>query len=70
VHVKYSQDEVVQRLLSIGMGEYYAKFLAWLETTSAAGLEDRMNDTVEKVTGRPPQSFDAWVQENKAKWDK
>ena len=42
--------------------------LAWVEAQVAGGLEDRLDDSVEKVTGRPPITFDSWLQENKATW--
>ena len=50
------------------MPEQYAKFLTWLEVQSAGGAEERLDDSVEKVTGQPPQTFDAWMQQNKATW--
>ena len=36
-----------------------------LEVATANGGEERLNDAVEQVTERPPQKFNAWVQENK-----
>jgi festuclavine dehydrogenase len=42
--------------------------MASLEIMTADKREERMNDTVEKVTGRPPKSFDSFVQENKSVW--
>lgn len=47
------------------MPKHYAKFLAFLEAGSATGMEERSNDAVQRVTGRPPMNFDAWVQQNK-----
>ena len=52
----------------MGVPEEYAKFLAFLEVGSANGMEERLNGTVEQVTGRPPQKFDVWAQENKTAW--
>ena len=54
---------------STGIPEGVARFMASLEVMSANGAEDVMNDTVEQVTGRKPQTFDAWVQENKNVWN-
>lgn len=68
VHVKLSQEQSVQRYLSLGLPEHYAKVLSSLEVASAHGTEERMNDAVETLTGRPPQNFDAWVQQNKKAW--
>lgn len=67
-HVKLSEEEQVKKGLSMGLPEQYAKFLAWLEAQTATGAEERSDDSVERVTGRPPQTFDAWVQQNKATW--
>ena len=68
VHIKLSEEEQIQRMIKSVMPEHYAKFLTSLEVRSANGREETMNDDVEKVTGRPPQKFDALVQENKAVW--
>lgn len=66
LHVKLSEEQKVQRFLDLGMPEHLATFLASLEARSATGMEERSNDAVERVTGRPPMDFDAWVQQNKA----
>ena len=68
MHVKLSEEEAVQRFLKVGMPEHYAKMLSSIEVASANGAEERSNDAVERVTGRPPQTFDTWVQQNKAAW--
>ena len=68
VHVKLSEEQRVRRYLDVGMPEHYAKMLTYLEVTTANGAEERSNGVVERVTGRPPQKFDAWVEENKAAW--
>jgi festuclavine dehydrogenase len=68
VHVKISQEQSVERLLSLGMPEIFAKFLPYLEVAASNGTEERLDDTVEKLTGQPAQNFDAWVQEVKKVW--
>ena len=68
MHVKLSEEEQVRRLLDVGMPEHFAKFVTSLEVKSSKGMEERTSDAVEKVTGRPPQTFDAWVQYNKTAW--
>ena len=68
MHVRCSGDQMVQRYMDMGLPEYWAKFMSFLEVASADGMEERSNDAVEQVTGRPPQKFDAWVQENKTAW--
>lgn len=54
--------------MSYGLPEHYAKLLTSLEVSAADGVEDRINDAVERVTGRPPQKFDAFAQEHKTAW--
>ena len=55
--------------MQVGAPEPTAHFMATLETMTAAGREERMNNAVEKVTGHPPQTFDAFARENKSVWD-
>jgi hypothetical protein len=55
--------------MRVGALEPTAQFMATLETMTAAGSEEGMNDAVEKVTGHPPQTFDAFARENKSVWD-
>lgn len=68
LHIKLSEEERVQSFQSMGVPEHLAKYLALIETQSAGGSEERLNDLVENKTGRPPLTFDAWVQQNKATW--
>lgn len=68
VHVKLTEEQRTQKFLKFGMPEHYANFLTFLEASAARGEEERMNDAVERVTGRPPQKFDSFVQQNKAVW--
>lgn len=69
VHVKLTDEERVQKLLSLGLPQHLAGFLVSLERTAADGMEERMNDVVEQVTGRPPRTFDSFLQEHKTAWD-
>ncbi|EED79990.1 predicted protein, partial [Postia placenta Mad-698-R] len=64
-HVNLTGEHRAQQLMSLGVPEYFAKRLASLEVSAAKGGENRMNDVVERVTGRPPQTFDAFVQQCK-----
>ena len=59
VHVKLSEEESVQRLLRLGLPEHYAKFLPSIEVATVNGMEERLGDAMERVTGRSPQNFDA-----------
>ncbi|KAL1296882.1 hypothetical protein AAFC00_004497 [Neodothiora populina] len=68
VHAKISTEQVQQRYQNLGLAEDYAKLLAWLEMYARDGFEATLEGEVEKVTGKAPQSFDDWAQENKASW--
>ena len=57
MRVKRSEQERVQNFMSMHMPEQFARFMTSLEVSSANGMEDRMNDAVENVTGRPPQGM-------------
>ncbi|KAJ9642050.1 hypothetical protein H2199_005265 [Coniosporium tulheliwenetii] len=68
VHVKLSEEEAAQRYLKLGLPDQFAKFMSYLEAAAARGDEERSNDAVERVSGRPPLKFDEWVQQNKKAW--
>lgn len=56
-HVKLSEAEFATRLESNGVSGDYAQMLAGLDTSIKNGAEDRMNDVVERVTGKAPRRF-------------
>ncbi|RFU24313.1 hypothetical protein B7463_g12021, partial [Scytalidium lignicola] len=62
-HAKITQQEVAAGMIAGGMDEIYAKGLSELETYVKTGGEERMNDDVLKLTGRPPRSFKDYVQQ-------
>lgn len=65
---KPTEEERKKSLLAAGLPQHYADFVTYLEVLAAQGHEERQGDDVEKVTGKPPQSFDAFAQKNKAAW--
>lgn len=67
-HVRVREEERVKQYLASGLPEFLAKFLTFLEVLTAKGGGEGLNDVVERVTGRPPQTFDAFVQEHKVAW--
>lgn len=67
-HVKLSREERHQGLVGAGISDYFAGFLSELEEAASAGFETRMNDEVERVTGKRPKSLGLFVQENKETW--
>jgi len=54
--------------MKLGYLESAAKFMNYIEFQTASGGEERMNDVVERLTGRPSQKLDDWVDENKSAW--
>ncbi|GAB3457986.1 NAD(P)H-binding protein [Streptomonospora sediminis] len=56
-HVPAPVAELVRRNLDAGMPESFAAALVGVDTAIAAGREDRVTDTVQRLTGRPPRSF-------------
>lgn len=66
VHVELTEEQRTQQFMGFGIPEFRAKLVTFLEVSSASGAENKMNDTVEQVTGRPPQNFDAFVQEHRS----
>jgi len=46
---------------SNGLPEAYAEMLAGLDALIATGAEDRVTDTVARVTGRTPTTFETFV---------
>lgn len=50
------------------MPEMYATWLSGLETMIKNGGEEKLNDTVEKVTGRSPKTFREFAEEQKGVW--
>lgn len=67
-HVKLTAEQRYQGLVSAGLPDHFAKFFVWLEVRTANGDEERMNNAVEQLTGRPPKDFDTFAEENKAAW--
>ncbi len=68
VHVKLSEQELMQQYLKIGLPQHVAGYLTYLEAITAKGNEDMTNDVVLRVTGRPPKTLDEYIQENKTAW--
>ncbi|WP_019544581.1 NmrA family NAD(P)-binding protein [Streptomyces sulphureus] len=58
VHRRVSYEELSARLTEQVPSEF-AALLAGLDRAIAEGAEDRVSDTVQRVTGRPPRTFRA-----------
>lgn len=68
VHRRVDADAVRARMQAAGIPPEYATFLAAMEDDLRVGSEDRVTDTVERVTGRPPRSFEAWARDQARAW--
>ncbi|WP_437944978.1 NmrA family NAD(P)-binding protein [Sorangium sp. So ce296] len=56
-HVRADEDAARAHLVNAGMPAPYAAFLARLDLAIRDGAEDRVTDTVRRVTGRAPRAF-------------
>ncbi|MBN9682755.1 MULTISPECIES: NmrA family NAD(P)-binding protein [unclassified Corallococcus] len=61
-HVHATPEEAQRHLQASGMPEVYARFLTMLDTLIRDGAEDRVTDTVLRVTGRAPRDFESFVR--------
>ncbi|MEU0245717.1 NmrA family NAD(P)-binding protein [Streptomyces sp. NPDC006235] len=61
VHRRLSGEQMRDRLTA-EVPEEFAALLAGLDRAIAAGAEDRVTDTVQRVTGRPPHTFRAFLE--------
>ncbi|TCP66546.1 ergot alkaloid biosynthesis protein [Baia soyae] len=68
-HVDISTEKLRDMMVGVGMPEDYASILAGMEEGIRNGLEDRVTDTVERVTGRAPRSLRDFVVANSSVWD-
>jgi uncharacterized protein YbjT (DUF2867 family) len=63
-HVRVDDDAARRRMIATGIPERYADLLVGLDAAIRAGAEDLVTDTVERVTGRPPRSLEAFARAN------
>ena len=63
-----TQNEMKEIYQQVGMPEHMVNFILWLESQSASGHFNVLNDGFEKVTGHPPKTFDSWAEDTKAVW--
>lgn len=70
-HVKLSGEERKRKFKEVvpGMPEHIVGFLTWLEEGAKGGMEERMNQVVEELTGRKPMGFEEFARENKGVWE-
>ncbi|WP_063803442.1 NAD(P)H-binding protein [Streptomyces silvensis] len=56
-HRPVTAERLAAHLAELGVPADFARILAALDTAIAGGAEDRVTDTVERLTGRPPRAF-------------
>ncbi|WP_375754267.1 NmrA family NAD(P)-binding protein [Corallococcus exercitus] len=61
-HVQATPEEAQRHLQASGMPEIYARFLTMLDVRIRDGAEDRVTDTVLRVTGRAPRDFESFAR--------
>ncbi|WP_329041883.1 NAD(P)H-binding protein [Streptomyces sp. NBC_00178] len=62
VHRRLTYEQMCDRLTADGIPRAFAGVLASLDLAIAEGAEDRVTDTVHRVTGRPPLTFRAHAE--------
>jgi festuclavine dehydrogenase len=62
-HVRITEEQFKEGIMKHGVEEDFAGMLASLDTHVSQGLEARLNDVVEKVTGKKPKTFEVFVDE-------
>lgn len=67
-HVNLSEEQLAAGIVANGIPEDYAAILAAMDTAIAHGAENRLNNTVKKVTGRTPRKFRDFAIEKKQAW--
>lgn len=60
--------DLQERLAATGVPEAFARVLATMDGGIAQGAEDRVDPTVERITGRPARGFADFAAENAAEW--
>ena len=61
-HLEVDDAEARRRLMEAGVPAHYAALLVRLDAAIREGAEDRVTDTVARVTGRAPRSFEAFAR--------
>jgi uncharacterized protein YbjT (DUF2867 family) len=67
-HVPVEGEAVRRHMMDAGISEPYARLLAGLEESIRQGTEARVTDTVSRVTGRPPRSFEDFARAHASFW--
>jgi len=65
---RISADELAARYRFLGLPALHAQTLVSMDMAIAAGVEDRVTDWVQQLTGRRPARFDEFVEASASKW--
>lgn len=69
-HHTLDGDTLAARLQASGLEPAYAGLLAALDLAIATGSEDRVTDTVARVTGRPPADLITFINTEIGRWQR
>lgn len=69
-HVNLPQDALTRYLIEdVEMDAEFAQFTSMMdETIVKAGSENRLNDVIESLTGKPPRSFGDYAKASRHLW--
>jgi len=67
-HRRIEPEDLVKRHVARSLPLFTAQVLATMDTAIAEGVEDRVTDSVEALTGRPSTTFDTFVIANASNW--
>lgn len=68
VHRRLGEAGMAERYRAAGMPGDYAATLAAMDTAIKAGSEDRVTETVERLTGSKPRTLQRFAAEHRACW--
>jgi uncharacterized protein YbjT (DUF2867 family) len=69
-YVPISPEALRAGLIASGMPEWHAQILTEFSLELRGGAAARVDDSVERVTGRAPRQLDAWLAEHAATFDR
>jgi len=67
-YVDITPEDFKKSLLSAGLPEDYADFMVYIADSLKQGNSSPVVDSVQKITGKDPISFDEYAVENKKAW--
>ncbi|KAL9624676.1 MAG: hypothetical protein Q9160_001030 [Pyrenula sp. 1 TL-2023] len=67
-HVRLLPSERTEGFVRGGVEREWAELLTWLDVGISEGREERLNDVVERVTGRKPVGMREFLETNKEVW--